>query len=156
MGTSIKRSELQNAKLQITIDKLDTQAKEAIKGNREDLAQSAIRNKADLQSNITAVENQISETNDKLQKLKAAESKLTLMADDFRNNKVMLQERFGTLDTFLQGSSVPGYKKDQMMKERDKLKEEVTKMQREFAENRALILNDLLKLGALNDETIGT
>jgi len=36
--TSKKRVELQKAKLQMSIDKLDAQAKEALQSNREDLA----------------------------------------------------------------------------------------------------------------------
>ena len=51
--TSKKRIELQKAKLQMSIDKLDSQAKEAIQADREDLARKALENKAALMPNQT-------------------------------------------------------------------------------------------------------
>ena len=50
VATSKKRLELQKAKLQMNIDKLDGQAKEAIAANREDLARKALESKAMMQA----------------------------------------------------------------------------------------------------------
>ena len=73
--TSKKRIELQKAKLQMSIDKLDSQAKEAIQANREDLARKALENKAALQAQSNTLDQQITDMNDQQQKLMAAESR---------------------------------------------------------------------------------
>ena len=49
--TSKKTIELQKEKLQMSIHKLDAQAKEAVQANREDLARKALENKAALRPN---------------------------------------------------------------------------------------------------------
>ena len=73
--TSKKRIELQKAKLQMSIDKLDSQAKEAIQANLEDLARKALENKASLQAQSNSLDQQITDMNDQQQKLMAAESR---------------------------------------------------------------------------------
>ena len=57
--TSKKRLELQKAKLQMNIDKLDGQAKEAISASREDLARKALESKALMQAQLNTLEGEI-------------------------------------------------------------------------------------------------
>jgi len=67
--TSKKRIELQKAKLQMNIDKLDGQAREALAAGREDLARKALENKAALQAQSANLDQQISDLNDQQQNL---------------------------------------------------------------------------------------
>jgi phage shock protein A len=52
VATSRKRLELQLNQLQQSSDKLDRQARDALAGNREDLAREALQRKAGIQSQI--------------------------------------------------------------------------------------------------------
>ena len=65
--TSKKRLELQKAKLQMNIDKLDGQAKEAISASREDLARKALESKALMQAQLNTLEGEINELNNQNQ-----------------------------------------------------------------------------------------
>ena len=59
--TSKKRLELQKAKLQQSIDKLDQQARDAVKADREDLARLALERKAALVAQVQGLDQQIAE-----------------------------------------------------------------------------------------------
>ena len=71
--TSKKRLELQKAKLQMNIDQLDGQAKEAISASREDLARKALESKALMQAQLNTLERETKELNDQQLKLQAAD-----------------------------------------------------------------------------------
>src|SRR5690606_3428299 len=86
--TSKKRLELQKAKLQMNIDKLDGQAKEAISANREDLARKALESKAMMQAQSNALEGEINELNNQQQKLQAAETRLATKVEADRKSVV--------------------------------------------------------------------
>lgn len=96
--TSKKRLELQKAKLQMNIDKLDGQAREALQSNREDLARKALENKAALQSQATALDQQIADLNDQQQKLIAAESRLAAKVDAFRTKKETIKAQYSAAE----------------------------------------------------------
>ena len=74
--TSKKRLELQKAKLQESIDRMDAQAREAVKSGRDDLAKMALERKVALQAQSDSLDKQIVDLNSEQQKLMAAESRL--------------------------------------------------------------------------------
>jgi phage shock protein A len=96
--TSKKRVELQKAKLQMSIDKLDAQAKEALQSNREDLARKALENKATLQAQSAALDQQIADLNDQQQKLMAAESRLSAKVESFRTKKETIKAQYSAAE----------------------------------------------------------
>jgi phage shock protein A len=96
--TSKKRIELQKAKLQASIDKLDSQAKEALAANREDLARKALENKAGLQSQFASMDQQIADLNDQQQKLVAAESRLSAKVEAFRTKKETIKAQYSAAE----------------------------------------------------------
>ena len=96
--TSKKRIELQKAKLQVSIDKLDSQAKEAIQANLEDLARKALENKASLQAQSNSLDQQITDMNDQQQKLMAAESRLATKVESFRTKKETIKAQYSAAD----------------------------------------------------------
>ena len=96
--TSKKRLELQKAKLQMNIDKLDGQAKEAISASREDLARKALESKALMQAQLNTLEGEIYELNNQQQKLQAAETRLATKVEAFRTKKETIKAQYTAAD----------------------------------------------------------
>ncbi len=96
--TSKKRIELQKAKLQMNIDKLDAQAKEALGANREDLARKALENKAALQAQSATLDQQIADLENQQQKLMAAESRLATKVEAFRTKKETIKAEYSAAE----------------------------------------------------------
>ena len=96
--TSKKRLELQKAKLQMSLDKLDSQAKEALQAGREDLARRALENKAALQAQSATLDQQIAELQDQQQKLMDAESRLAIKVESFRTKKETIKAQYSAAD----------------------------------------------------------
>ena len=96
--TSKKRLELQKAKLQMNIDKLDGQAKEAISASREDLARKALESKALMQAQLNTLEREINELNNQQQKLQAAETRLATKVEAFRTKKETIKAQYTAAD----------------------------------------------------------
>jgi len=96
--TSKKRLELQKAKLQMNIDKLDGQAKEAISASREDLARKALESKALMQAQLNTLEGEINELKNQQQKLQAAETRLATKVEAFRTKKETIKAQYTAAD----------------------------------------------------------
>lgn len=96
--TSKKRIELQKAKLQMSIDKLDAQAKEALQANRDDLARKALENKAALQAQSATLDQQIADLENQQQKLMAAESRLATKVESFRTKKETIKAEYSAAE----------------------------------------------------------
>ncbi|GAB6266231.1 MAG: PspA/IM30 family protein [Methanothrix soehngenii] len=96
--TSKKRLELQKAKLQMNIDKLDGQAKEAISASREDLARKALESKALMQAQLNTLERETKELNDQQLKLQAAETRLATKVEAFRTKKETIKAQYTAAD----------------------------------------------------------
>jgi len=96
--TSKKRLELQKVKLQMSIDKLDAQAKEALQANREDLARKTLENKAALQAQSDTLDQQIADLEIQQQKLMAAESRLAMKVETFRTKKETIKAEYSAAE----------------------------------------------------------
>lgn len=96
--TSKKRIELQKAKLQMSIDRLDSQAREALGANREDLARKALENKAALQAQSATLDQQIADLETQQQKLMAAESRLATKVESFRTKKETIKAEYSAAE----------------------------------------------------------
>lgn len=147
--TSKKRIELQKAKLQMSIDKLDSQAKEAIQANREDLARRALENKAALQAQSNTLDQQITDLNDQQQKLMTAESRLATKVESFRTKKETIKAQYSAADAQVKiTESVTGISEEMadvgMAVQRAEEKTENMKA-------RSAALDELLESGTLTD-----
>jgi phage shock protein A len=147
--TSKKRIELQKAKLQVSIDKLDSQAKEAIQANLEDLARKALENKASLQAQSNSLDQQITDMNDQQQKLMAAESRLATKVESFRTKKETIKAQYSAADAQVKiTESVTGISEEMadvgMAVQRAEEKTENMKA-------RSAALDELLESGTLTD-----
>src|SRR6478609_2068943 len=69
--TAKKRIELQQQKLEQNVVKLETQARQAVSANREDLARQALEKKAIAQGQLQDMDGQVTQLEDELAKLKA-------------------------------------------------------------------------------------
>ncbi|HUS74836.1 MAG TPA: PspA/IM30 family protein [Methanothrix sp.] len=147
--TSKKRLELQKAKLQMNLDKLDGQAKEALQAGREDLARKALENKAALQAQSATLDQQIADLNDQQQKLMDAESRLATKVESFRTKKETIKAQYSAADAQVKiTESVTGISEEMadvgMAVQRAEEKTENMKA-------RSAALDELLESGTLTD-----
>ncbi len=82
--TSKKRLELQAARLQENINRLDGQARQALAANREDLARLALQRKQVMMAQLQTLDGQIGDLEQEQQKLQTAEQRLTAKIETFR------------------------------------------------------------------------
>ncbi|MEI6104386.1 MAG: PspA/IM30 family protein [Methanothrix sp.] len=147
--TSKKRLELQKAKLQMGLDKLDGQAKEALQAGREDLARKALENKASLQAQSSTLDQQIADLQDQQQKLMDAESRLATKVESFRTKKETIKAQYSAADAQVKiTESVTGISEEMadvgMAVQRAEEKTENMKA-------RSAALDELLESGTLTD-----
>jgi phage shock protein A len=147
--TSKKRLDLQKAKLQMGLDKLDAQAKEALQAGREDLARKALENKASLQAQSTTLDQQIADLQDQQQKLMDAESRLATKVESFRTKKETIKAQYSAADAQVKiTESVTGISEEMadvgMAVQRAEEKTENMKA-------RSAALDELLESGTLTD-----
>lgn len=96
--TSKKRLELQKAKLNQNIDKLNDQARDAVKANREDLARLALERKNGLLSQIQSLDQQIADLDRDQQKLQATEKRLSSKVEAFRTKKETIKAQYSAAE----------------------------------------------------------
>ena len=147
--TSKKRLELQKAKLQMNLDKLDGQAKEALQAGREDLARKALENKAALQGQSATLDQQIADLNEQQKKLMDAESRLASKVESFRTKKETIKAQYSAADAQVKiTESVTGISEEMadvgMAVQRAEEKTENMKA-------RSAALDELLETGTLTD-----
>jgi len=154
VATSKKRLELQKARLQASIDKMDGQAREALESNREDLAKMALERKVVLQSQISGLDQQITELDGDLQKLIEAESRLSTKVESFRAKKETIKAQYSAAEAQVKVTeSVTGISEEMadvgMAVQRAEEKTDNMKA-------RSAALDELLESGTLTDLTGGS
>src|SRR3982750_3083750 len=85
--TSKKRLELQQQKLEQNVVKLETQARQAVSANREDLARQALERKAIAQQQLQDMDTQVQQLEGQQEKLVAAQQQLETRIESFRSQK---------------------------------------------------------------------
>lgn len=149
--TSKKRLELQKAKLQQSIDKLDQQARDAIKADREDLARLALERKAALVVQAQGLDQQIAELDQEQQKLVAAEKRLSTKVEIFRTKKETIKAQYSSAEAQVKiNESISGISEEMadvgLAMERAENKTEQMKA-------RSAALDELIEQGTLEDVT---
>nr|WP_321496254.1 PspA/IM30 family protein [uncultured Methanolobus sp.] len=151
VATSKKRLQLQRSKLQQNIEKLDGQAKEAIKADREDLARMALERKGTLNIQIQGLDQQIAELEKEQEKLVAAEKRLSTKVEVFRTKKETIKAQYSAAEAQVKiNESVSGISEEMadvgLAIERAENKTEQMKA-------RASALDELIDTGTLDDLT---
>ncbi|MCC7575344.1 MAG: PspA/IM30 family protein [Methanomethylovorans sp.] len=149
--TSKKRLELQKAKLQQSIDKLDQQAKDAIKADREDLARLALERKTALVTQVEGLDQQIADLDQEQQKLVAAEKRLSTKVEIFRTKKETIKAQYSSAEAQVKiNESFSGISEEMadvgLAMERAENKTEQMKA-------RSAALDELIEQGTLDDLT---
>jgi phage shock protein A len=151
--TSKKRLELQKGKLNLNIDKLSGQARDAVKAGREDLARLALERKNGLISQVQSLDQQIDDLNKEQEKLQATERRLSAKVESFRTKKETIKAQYSAAEAQVKiTESVTGISEEMadvgMAVQRAEEKTEDMKA-------RSAALDELLEAGTLEDFTGG-
>ena len=151
--TSKKRLELQKSKLNLNIDKLTGQARDAVKAGREDLARIALERKNGLMSQVQSLDQQIEDLNKEQEKLQATERRLSAKVESFRTKKETIKAQYSAAEAQVKiTESVTGISEEMadvgMAVQRAEEKTEDMKA-------RSAALDELLEAGTLEDFTGG-
>ena len=149
VATSKKRLELQKANLIQNSEKLEGQAREAVRANREDLAKLALERKNLLSSQITGLDKEIATLAAEQEKLIEAEKRLSTKIEVFRSKKETIKAQYSAAEAQVKISeSVSGISEEMadvgMSIERAENKTQEMKA-------RASALDELLDKGVLVD-----
>ncbi len=98
VATAKKRLELQYNSMQQQVDKLDGQAKEALKANREDLAREALTRKAAVQGQLGGIMEQGQQLEAQQAKLVEGEKTLSAKVESFRTQKEVIKAQYSAAE----------------------------------------------------------
>jgi phage shock protein A len=96
--TAKKRLELQYTSMQQQVDKLDGQARDALKANREDLAREALTRKAAVQGQLQGIMDQGQQLEAQQQKLIEGERTLSSKVESFRTQKEVIKAQYSAAE----------------------------------------------------------
>ena len=96
--TAKKRLELQETQLQQSIVKLETQAREALAAEREDLARQALERKSGLQQQLQSLDGQAKQLEQQQEKLVASEKALSAKVEAFRTQKETIKAQYSAAE----------------------------------------------------------
>ena len=85
--TAKKRLELQTQSIEQNVVKLETQARQAVAANREDLARQALERKAAAQQQLQGLDAQVQQLADQQEKLVASQQQLEARIESFRSRE---------------------------------------------------------------------
>lgn len=92
--TSKKRLELQLSRLQQSAAQQDDNARDAVRANRDDLAQEALARKQGLESQITGLQTQIDDLAREEARLTDLQQKLQTKVESFRTQKEVIKAQY--------------------------------------------------------------
>jgi len=153
VATSKKRLELQAAKLEQSVEKLDGQARQALQQNREDLARAALERKKNVQLQLQGIDQQRVQLQGEQDKLVVAEQRLTAKVEAFRTRKETIKAQYTAAEAQTKiGEAVTGVSEEMadvgLAIERAENKTETMRA-------RAGAIDELIESGALTDLTDG-
>ncbi len=149
--TAKKRLELQYTSMQQQVDKLDGQARDALKANREDLAREALTRKAAVQGQLQDIMTQGQQLEAQQQKLVEGERTLQAKVESFRTQKEVIKAQYSAAEAQVRISEAASGIGDQMADVGmaiDRAKDKTQQMQA-----RANAIDELTSTGALQDLT---
>jgi len=149
--TAKKRLELQYTSMQQQVDKLDGQARDAVKANREDLAREALTRKAAVQGQLQSIMEQGQQLEAQQQKLIEGERTLQAKVESFRTQKEVIKAQYSAAEAQVRiGEAATGIG-DQMADVGMAIERAKDKTQQMQA--RANAIEELTAAGSLEDYT---
>src|SRR2546421_11482145 len=100
--TSKKRLQMQQDRLQQSVVKLDTQARQALAAGNEDLARMALERKQVAQTELQNLDQQVTELQDQQEKLTQSEQKLRTKIEAFRTKKEVVKAQYSAAEAQVQ------------------------------------------------------
>src|SRR6201993_1997455 len=148
-----KRIEPQQQKLEQNVVKLETQARQAVAANREDLAKQALERKAVAQQQLQDMDGQVKQLEDQQEKLVAAQQQLETRIESFRSQKEILKAQYSAAEAQVKvGEAATGIGEHM---EDTGLAIQRAKDKTEEMQARASAIDELTSTGALEDFTTG-
>jgi phage shock protein A len=149
--TAKKRLELQTQQLEQNVVKLDTQARQAVAANREDLARAALERKSGMQQQLQQLDVQVKQLDDQQQKLVANEQALSAKIEQFRSQKEVIKAQYSAAEAQVRiGEAATGIGKEM---EDTGMAIQRAKDKTEQMQARASALDELVSSGQLEDLT---
>ena len=149
--TAKKRLELQTQQLEQNVVKLETQAREAVAANREDLAKIALERKAVAQQQLQGLDQQVKQLDDQQQKLVASEQQLSARVEEFRSQKEVIKAQYSAAEAQVRiGEAATGIGTEMS---NTGLAIQRAKDKTEQMQARAAAVDELVSSGALQDFT---
>jgi len=96
--TAKKRLELQTQKLEQSVVTLESQARQAVGANREDLARQALEKKAAVQQQLQGLDTQVQQLGDQQEKLVAGQQQLEAKIESFRSQKEVIKAQYSAAE----------------------------------------------------------
>jgi phage shock protein A len=100
--TSKKRLQMQQERLQQSVVKLDTQARQALAAGNEELARAALERKQLAQTELQSLDQQIGELQGQQEKLTQSEQKLRTKIEAFRTKKEVVKAQYSAAEAQVQ------------------------------------------------------
>jgi phage shock protein A len=149
--TAKKRLQLQSDKLEQSLVKLDTQARQALAAGREDLARAALERKSAAQTQLQDLDRQLQALEDQQQKLVASERQLSAKVETFRTQKETIKAQYSAAEAQVRiGEAATGI--GEQMADTG-LAIQRAKDKTEAMQARAGAIDELVESGALEDFT---
>jgi phage shock protein A len=96
--TAKKRLQMQSSKLEQSVVKLDTQARQALSQGNEELARTALERKNVAQTELQTLDTQVTELEGQQQKLIDSEQKLRSKIEAFRSKKEVIKAQYSAAE----------------------------------------------------------
>jgi phage shock protein A len=151
VATSKKRVELQAEKLEASVAKLDSQARQAIQAGRDDLARIALERKKGVQAQLQSLDTQRQQLEGEQAKLTSAEQRLTAKVEAFRTQKETIKAQYSAAEAQVKISEAFSGISEEMADVGLAVQRAEDKTDQMRA--RAGALDELLESGALEDIT---
>ncbi len=149
--TSKKRLQVQAAKLEQEVVKLEGQARQAIAANREDLARKALERKSGIQQELVGLDAQVQQLQAQQDKLIEQQKSLEVRVEQFRSQKEVIKAQYSAAEASARiGEAVTGIgnQMSDMGTALQRAKDKTEEMQA-----RAAAMDELVESGALQDLT---
>ena len=151
VATAKKRLEIQYTSMQQQVEKLDGQARDAIKANREDLAREALTRKAAIQGQLDSIMQQGQQLEAQQQKLAEGEKTLSARVESFRTQKEVIKAQYSAAEAQVKiGEAATGIGRNM---EDVGLAVQRAKDKTEQLQARAAAVDELTAAGTLDDFT---
>jgi phage shock protein A len=96
--TAKKRLQMQSTKLEQSVVKLDTQARQALSQGNEQLARTALERKTLAQTELQSLDQQVKELEGQQEQLTANEQKLRQKIEQFRTKKEVIKAQYSAAE----------------------------------------------------------